>query len=260
MQNEEENEDENEINTYTSQRVNENVENIYNYKRTTKEIAKIIKEEFSKLDKLQKHVEKGLSFEKAEIKTYPHCAWFYTKKEDKKQNEREEKPKPKRLTRKFYEEKQLSHKQKERLFARGFKRLKISPFGDSGAAYYWITTRHNESKEHAFFCYLIEQELKKHSSNVVTHTTQGPDVKVEHNGKQYCFDVETGKSLSRQPKFLEHKFSNYERDYDESFILVTNKKLKYAYKKYGKVITRATLKKTIARIFKLGIHRYKYIL
>ena len=60
----------------------------------------------------------------------------------------------------LYLEKGLAAEKKESLLANGYKRLKISPFGKSGAAYYWIKSRYNESKEHAFFCYLIENELK----------------------------------------------------------------------------------------------------
>ena len=42
------------------------------------------------------------------------------------------------LNRNFYLERKLSHKEKEALFAQGYSRLKTSPYGDSGAAYYWV--------------------------------------------------------------------------------------------------------------------------
>lgn len=149
----------------------------------------------------------------------------------------------------LYLEKDLTADERDRLFAEGFKRLKISPFGRSGATYYWVDPRYNESKEHAFFCYLIEAEVRKHIQEVKLNTSNGPDIEFEHDGKTYCFDVETGKNLERHKQFLFHKFTRYKLDYDESYILVTKKSLKKKYRKYGKVITRAQIKEIIKTIF-----------
>lgn len=146
-------------------------------------------------------------------------------------------------------EKGLSADKREELFAKGFRRLKTSPFGNSGAAYYWVNPRYNESKEHAFFCYLIEAELKKHVTEITTNETYGPDIEFEHKGKRYCFDVETGKNLTRHPDDLEAKFSRYKEDHAVSFIFITDKKFKYKYSKFGTVVTRAKLKETLAKLF-----------
>lgn len=146
-------------------------------------------------------------------------------------------------------EKGLSADKREELFAKGFRRLKISPFGKSGAAYYWINPRYNESKEHAFFCFLIEAELKKHTDKIETNTTYGPDIELENKGKRYCFDVETGKNLTRHPDELEAKFSRYKSEYAISFIFITDRKFKYKYSKFGTVVTRSTIKETITKLF-----------
>ncbi len=144
----------------------------------------------------------------------------------------------------------LTHRQQEKLYAQGYNVLKISPFGTSGAAIYWINTRHNESKEHAFFCYILEIELKKYVDEVEMNVTNGPDLVVEWKGKRFCFDVETGKSLSRHPEWLGKKFAYYQREYDKSFILVTKRTLQYKYSKYGIVITRGKIKETIRKLFR----------
>ena len=149
----------------------------------------------------------------------------------------------------FYLENDLTYKMKERLIQMGYKRLKISPFGDSGASYYWLQTRYNESKEHAFFCYLIKSEVEEKADRVTLATNYGPDVEFEYNGRRYCFDVETGKNLSRNKKMIERKFLRYGKDYFKSFIFITSKRLKYRYSKYGNVVTRATLKRTLDSIF-----------
>jgi len=144
----------------------------------------------------------------------------------------------------------LTNRQKEKLYTLGYSVLKISPFGKSGASFYWVKTRHNESKEHAFFCYILYDELKKYTDDIRMNATNGPDLVVAWKGKQFCFDVETGKSLSRQPDWLESKFAYYQREYDRSFILVTKRTLKYKYSKYGDVITRGKIKETLRQLFR----------
>jgi len=187
----------------------------------------------------------NMTDKEAEAQVWPESVEFY-KEFEKMQKELErwkaerKKPKPEmipvlkkrkgaRLSNRLYLEKELSQKQRDNLLAKGYRRLKISPFGTSGAAYYWVRTRYNESKEHAFFCYLLEAELKKHIEKVVMNVNSGPDAVVEHKGKKYCFDVETGKSLARQPKFLKRKFDWYRKEFYQSYILVTNKSLKYKH-------------------------------
>jgi hypothetical protein len=153
------------------------------------------------------------------------------------------------LNRNFYIERKLSHKEKEALFAQGYSRLKASPYGDSGAAYYWVKTRYNESKEHAFFCYLIEKELRKYTKQVELFINSGPDVIVRHAGNVYAFDVETGKNLVRKPEDTMIKFEKYKSEYHRSYIFVTRKALKRKYQSMGLVITRSTFKKIISDIF-----------
>ena len=150
----------------------------------------------------------------------------------------------------FYVDADLTHRMREKLAAKHYKRLKTSPFGDSGAAFYWVQTRYNESKEHAFFCYLIEGLVKEMADRVRLHVNSGPDVEFEHGGRNYCFDVETGKNIARGKGKLERKFLRYKEDFFKSFVFVTNKRLKYRYAKYAQVVTRATLKETLDAIFR----------
>jgi len=150
----------------------------------------------------------------------------------------------------LYLENDLTYKMREKLIQMGYKRLKTSPFGDSGAAYYWVNTRYNESKEHAFFCYLIQSEVEEKADSVTLLTNYGPDVEFKYNERIYCFDVETGKNLARNKTMIERKFLGYKERYFKSFIFITNKRLKYRYSKYGTVVTRATLKKTLESIFR----------
>jgi hypothetical protein len=144
----------------------------------------------------------------------------------------------------------LTKRQQEILFTKGYRALKISPFGTSGASYYWLKPRYNESLVHGFFCFILEAELKRYGKVIEMNVTNGPDLVVEHQGKHYCFDVETGKNLSRQPDWLEKKFAYYQKEYEKSFILVTKRTLRYKYSHYGTVITRGKIRETLRRLFR----------
>jgi len=173
--------------------------------------------------------------------------------EDSDWNEGEEDKlaeKPQRqLDRNFYLERKLMHAEREELLARGYKRVKISPYGDSGASYYLVRTRWNEGKEHAFFCYLIESELRKRGKNVELFVNNGPDIVFRHKKKEYCIDVETGTNLARDREKVRRKFEYYAQQYHRSYIFVTRKRLKQKYRKFGIVITRASLRKVLSPIW-----------
>ena len=61
------------------------------------------------------------------------------------------------------------------------------------------------------------------------------------------------KVLKRNRNYVKNKFAKYKQEYDQIFIFVTSKKLKYSYPRYGKVITRSTLKKTITQLLKTAV-------
>lgn len=237
-------------------------------KRFKKELEKLrekrkkeIEKELAKIDRFYKILATtDKTYREAEAEVY-HNEKFYieyekklaeqrnpVKREYKKIREAKKQPK-KDLDSGCYLEKDLGSKDLDALLNKRFKRLKISPYGDSGAAYYWVRTRYNEGKEHAFFCYLIESELKKYIKEIKLNVNYGPDLEFEYKKKKYCFDVETGKKLERSKVSVDWKYSKYKREYDKIFILVTRKSLKYKYSRYGTVLTRGKLKETISNIF-----------
>ena len=166
---------------------------------------------------------------------------------EKKEREKKQKPTFEQTNEDYYKESELTKKQRDTVLAWNYKRLKISPDGKSGAAFYWVHKRYNESKEHAFFCYLIKDELKKRRIREVTlNITEGPDIEFELKKKRYCFEVETGSNLVRDSTYVFKKFAFNQQNYHKCFVFVTNKKFKYRYSKMADIVTRATLKKTIA--------------
>ena len=147
-------------------------------------------------------------------------------------------------------EKNLNKAQRDALLSRGYKRIKISPFGNSGAAFYWVQTNWHESKEHAFFVYLIESELKRYVDDVHLDSFGSPDIEFGNKYYKYCFEIETGENLKRNAERMKRRFRELKDEYSEVFVFVTNKKLKYKYSKFGTIVTRGTLRKTIASLFK----------
>jgi hypothetical protein len=158
-------------------------------------------------------------------------------------------PKPRFESRHYFLESDLSRNEIQELREKGWDQLKTSPDGKSGASFIWVECRYNEGKEHAFFCYLIEAMLKKHTRTVKINVSGGPDVEFKFAKRKYCFDVETGTNYSRRPENLAQRYKRYQTVYDEVFIFVTSKNLKYKYGKFGEVITRAKLQETIDEIF-----------
>ena len=159
--------------------------------------------------------------------------------------------KPKTLNGDWYIEKELSFNQRDALFATGYKRLKTSPDGKSGAAYYWVRKRFNESKEHAFFCYLIRDMLKKRGvKEIKMNITSGPDLEFEFKRKRICFEVETGSNMIRNSTYVFKKFAFNHQNFHKCFVFVTRKKFKYCYSKLAELVTRSTLKKTISELGK----------
>ncbi|MFH0885413.1 MAG: hypothetical protein V1861_06925 [Candidatus Micrarchaeota archaeon] len=170
-------------------------------------------------------------------------------KEKEAEEEEEQEDKVKTLANGFYAEKDLTARQRDFLQNSRYKRLKISPYGDSGAAYYWVKTRYNEGKEHAFFCYLIKTELKKYVKTISMNVNSGPDIEFERKKVRYCIDVETGKKLQREPEEVDWKYAKYKRRYGKILIFVTRRKMKKKYSYYGDVFARGKLKETIAALF-----------
>ncbi len=198
--------------------------------------------EEQKLLALQK--QKQARIEQAEKLHQEEQLKFYNQKKEA------ENPKQTEFRKAYYLENKLKKEQLDALYAKDFKRIKISPYGNSGSAYYWVKTRYNESAEHAFFCYLIRDELKNYSKKITLNINNGPDIVFTHKKKNYCIDVETGKNLKRNPLYVKNKFAKYAREHEQSFIFVTKKKLKYSYAKHGTILTRSTLRKTLEQLFK----------
>jgi hypothetical protein len=79
------------------------------------------------------------------------------------------------------------------------------------------------------------------------HLKQKPSLVFSANGKKFAIEVETGSILGNKQK-LEEKIAAL-KQFDDWFFVVTDSKLKKAYKQYGKTFGRFEVKKEIEKIF-----------
>lgn len=164
--------------------------------------------------------------------------------------ERMKRKREEELKREYHLDKDVMPQERRKLQEGGYERVKIAPYGDTGASWYLVKKRERESPIHSFFVYLIRDLVKKRlKDDIDLDRWHGADVVFDWNGLAYAFDVETGSIQERNPAYLVQRYVKYRKHYNKVFIFVTNKSLKKVYAQYGVVITRATLKKSIERLF-----------
>ncbi len=165
-----------------------------------------------------------------------------------------EKSRGERLRHEYHRDSDLDCVEREQLFAKGYQKLKTSPFGNAGSRWYWVKPRGNERKDHAFFCYFIRDMIEDiEGIEVGLNELRGADVVFGWKGKTYAIDVETGTNMEKHKSYLVERYSegsSYMGPYDVMFIFVTSKMLKRKYARFGNVITRGTFRKVMGEVFR----------
>lgn len=124
----------------------------------------------------------------------------------------------------------------------GYKLVKDRLGQRGGSSHYLVKIRHNESKEHSFFCWTTYYLLKKQFGNARMPTTSSGDVSAEINGQKIAFEIETGYAISKNSEeAVSKRFASTKEAYDDFYILVTDSNFKTSYSQFGKVITRNDL-------------------
>jgi len=124
-----------------------------------------------------------------------------------------------------------------------------NPFGPGKGQIYYVKPRFNESPIHSFFCKILEQEIRNYTEHVFLYTTVKPDVVVVKGDKKICFEVETGSMDETNQKATKLKYEKIAQEYDDCYILVTNRDVKKDFEKYGKVIIRSQIKEKVKELF-----------
>ena len=157
------------------------------------------------------------------------------------------------LARDYIRDNQLSKDEKDAIHARGYQELKTSPWGDTGAIRYWVKPQESGGAEHWFFCYLIRDLVQERlKEKIVCSPQRGADMVFSWKGKKYAIDVETGTNLEKHKAYVVDRYAPgaaYGKDYDVLYIFVTSKRLKRKYARFGRVITRGTVRKAVGEIF-----------
>ena len=151
--------------------------------------------------------------------------------------------------RKVFPREELNENEVWVLLEWGFVELRENQFGKGRGNIYYVKPSKNESPKHCFFCYILEQEIKKYTDKVGVYSAFRPDVVVYFPKEKVCFEVETGKAVRSSKKRLAEKFAKVNEEYDEVYILSLDRGLYWKYNKFGKVILHTQIKDTIKQLF-----------
>ncbi|MFH1391523.1 MAG: ATP-binding protein [Candidatus Diapherotrites archaeon] len=184
------------------------------------------------------------------------------KRESKKKKDKEEtqlRDEVIKLRKDYYLRNDLSEEQIDYLKSKDYKEERLCGL-DKGGAQIYLIKKHNESNEsieHYFMTKIIMEEIRKYTENVVEYSTFGPDVmfqvpvKGQDKHEWYAIEVETGKTLKKNPSALEKKTfkNNHLQHLNGWFYVVTDANMKNDYSKYAETFTRTEIKKKIKELF-----------
>ncbi len=182
------------------------------------------------------------------ITTDPEEVEQLKKVEEKKPKEKKERP-IFDIYAGFYLKSTLTPDQCKILENEEYVEIDTNPDGAGKGFTYYVKPRFNESPVHFFFCKIVENEIKKYTEHVFLYTTVKPDVVIIKEDKKICFEVETGTMEEKKPNETKIKYDKIAKEYDDCYILVTNRDVKKEFEKYGKVIIRSQLKEKIKELF-----------
>jgi len=149
---------------------------------------------------------------------------------------------------KAYLKKDLDQSELKFLTTSGFKEVKERGISKKKETYLVIDDKH-ESPNHIICIKEIVDYLKQFTSDIKTYRSVKPDIVFDANGEDYAVEVETGKI--NHLKQLKKKVANLKKYYgDNWYFFVTNRNLFKFYSRFGKVISKRTIKTKIDKVFK----------
>jgi conjugal transfer ATP-binding protein TraC len=107
----------------------------------------------------------------------------------------------------------------------------------------------NESEAHFFLIKAIEEHLQRYTKSVKLFNTTKPDIVFkDKEGEIWAIEIETGSKKDK--KMLEDKVKTLNKNLGERwFFVVTDKKVKKKYEKYGETLTRFDVSERLASLF-----------
>lgn len=137
----------------------------------------------------------------------------------------------------FYGRK-LNIAEKQYLMSHNYQKGNFVPIGKVRQEECWVKPNKTESLAHTFLVQNIKQEILKYTKDVKIDISKEPDIIFKNiNEEIVALEIETGLGLSKHRYELENKFFITEKRYKKNlYIILTNSKVKYQYKKLFKNI------------------------
>lgn len=135
----------------------------------------------------------------------------------------------------------LMPNEKKILERHGYKRRNFVPLGEVKPQPFYVKEQKPEGLEHTFVVNSIVWLIEARVHNVMTYTTQKPDIVFEYKGKKYALEIETPYYIKKKRKRLEAKAEVNNKEYDDWWIVTTVSSYKRCFTRYAKVLTRNEL-------------------
>jgi len=154
----------------------------------------------------------------------------------------------------LYYGKKLDIEKKNYLGNNGYKIGMFVPIGKKKQEEVLVKENKNESLVHTFLVYSVKMLLEKYTKDIKIDITRNPDIVFkDKKGREYAFEIETGKEFQKRKKNIMNKFIEVSCNYKRPYIILTDSTLKKQYEAIvGKipVITRPHIEELIKKIFR----------
>ena len=149
----------------------------------------------------------------------------------------------------FYEYKELNKHEVNYLLNHGYKKTSRKSCFSNGKRKYLVKPRFNEGISHFFLIMDIADYLRKEGFDIKLFQTTHPDIIFEINNEKIAIEVETGKNLRNNRKYLIEKVKMLNENYNNWFFVLTNRNLNRKYSAYGRVVDKRYLKNYFKKLF-----------
>jgi hypothetical protein len=157
----------------------------------------------------------------------------------------------------FYRHKDLNSHEIEYLLRKKYQIVDKLSIVSGKVEKFLIKPRFNESLNHMFVTFDIEEFLEKKGIEVEKFITKKPDLTFEINKKKIAVEVETGTAYNKSRKQLLEKVKELNKSYDYWFFVVTDRNYVKKYKKLGKAVDIRCIKYNLDRVLNTDMKKLK---
>ncbi|MBI4154897.1 ATP-binding protein [Candidatus Woesearchaeota archaeon] len=152
------------------------------------------------------------------------------------------------LDKRFYVKRKLTKEETEFLLDNNYVISSHVNLDNGRHQEYLLRPYANESSSHFFVVYITAEYIKKYTNQIKTYNTLKPDIIFKVGGKEIAIEIETGSYINK--KEFQQKVANLNKNYEEWFFVLTDRNLRYNYKKFGVCFLRHEIPAKIDSYFK----------